>query len=429
MRNSYSEGVDELGLGTKGIVLNRDIKSWSINRKFMISCISSPSFLRESVKGSIKVINEIFECWKIMEREGMQVDFSEWTDAFAASVVTMAATGEEIPSVSNLFNSLNIKEKKPQTQGSWKDGAKFLEAIFTYNESMAFMMLFPTFIRRNFPGIKALNKKYLDNRDWINDKLEKMIVERRKEIERTPLNQPLDPTILTLLITTNTERDLEKISVSNFDRSLNDEEISSIVREVFTGGLDTTANSLGFIGFYIAQHRDVYLRMREEVLNVYGTIDNPDLTIESYGKLKYIEAVINESIRIFPTISLMSRAATEDVEFDGFKIKADTAVLSDFKALSNNPKYFKDPEEFNPDRFFNDKESIGKFTYIPFGNGVRMCPGRGWAMVQMKTFLIRLVCAFDVELVNEAADPKYFYATANRPVDIKLNIRTRQNHS
>ncbi|CAG8555815.1 2110_t:CDS:1 [Ambispora gerdemannii] len=427
MRNSYSEGIDELGLGTKGMVLNRDIESWSINRKFLVPSISSPSFLRESIKLSSKLINEVFEYWKIMEKEGMQVEFSDWMDALGADVVSTTATGKKNSSTAELFNTLNLKGKTSKMQGIWQDGLRFIQAIQTYNESMSFMMLFPTFFRRKFPGIKSLNTKYLDNRDWIDNELKKLVVERRKEILNTPLNQPLEPTILTLLLTTNTERDLETIAVGKFDRPLTDEEISSIIREVFTGGMDTTSNSLSFISFYIAKHRDVYLKMREEVLNVYGTLDNPDLTFESYGKLKYIGAVINESIRIFPTISLMPRTATEDVEFDGFTIEADTTVFTNLKALSNNPKYFENPEKFNPDRFLADKESMGKYTYIPFGNGVRICPGRAWAIVQMKTFLVKLLCTFDMELVDKNANPKYVYATANRPVDIKLYIRTRKN--
>ncbi len=254
-----------------------------------------------------------------------------------------------------------------------------------------------------------------------------MIAERRKEIEKTPLDQPLEPTILTLLLTTNTERDLDKINVSKLNRPLNDEEVSSIIREVFTGGLDTTANTLSFVTYYIAKHRHVYLKMREEVLKVFGTLDNPNLVLESYEKLKYIDAVIQEGIRIFPTLSIMPRASTEDVEFDGFKIKADTTVYTDLKVLSNNPKYFKDPEKFNPDRFLNDKESMTKFTFLPFGNGARLCPGRIWSMVQMKTFLVKLVCTFDLELVNKNSELEYKYATANRPVNINLYIKTRKD--
>ncbi|RIB28455.1 cytochrome P450, partial [Gigaspora rosea] len=192
------------------------------------------------------------------------------------------------------------------------------------------------------------------------------------------------------------------------DRPLTDDEAKAIIREVFTGGLNTTSNSLAFIVFYLAKHRDVYLKIREEVLNVYGTLENPDLTYESYGKLKYIEAVIHESIRILPTVSSLPRAATEDVEFDGFTIKADTSVYIDYIAVNHNPKYFKNPEIFNPDRFLNEeKESIIKFTHLPFGHGVRACPGRAWAMVQMKTFLIKLVCTFDIESANNYNTPKH----------------------
>ncbi|PKY39542.1 cytochrome P450 [Rhizophagus irregularis] len=426
MRTSYSEGVDELGLGTKGMVLNRNIETWNINRRFFIQCTSSPPFLREAIKLSSKINDEIFKYWKIMENEGSIIKFSDWMNALGTDIVVTTATGKRMSSTADLFNKLNTEGKKSEIKGTWENGLIFTESIYIYNESMMFMMLLSPFIRRNIPGIKSINKKFLDNRDWINNELEKMVYEKRKEIEKTPLNQPIEATILNLLITTNTERDLEKITVGKFDRPLTDDEISSILREVFTGGLDTTSNTLSFVTFYIAKNRDIYLKMRDEVLKVYGTLENPDITLESFDKLKYIEAVINEGIRIFPTLSFMARAAIEDVEFDGYVIKADTTVYTNLKVLSNNPKYFKDPEIFNPDRFLNDKDSMEKYTFLPFGYGARMCPGRIWAMVQMKTFLIKFVSTYDIELVDKDSKIKYKYATANRPVNVDLYIKTRK---
>jgi cytochrome P450 len=427
MRSAYSEGVDELELGTKGMVLNRDLESWAINRRFMLQSLSSPPFLREAIELSSKIHDEIFEYWKIMEKEKIPVGFSEWMNSLGTDIVITTATGKRVTSTADLFNGLNLKGKKSEIQGVWNNGMKFTNAIYTYNESMAFMMLLPSFIRRNFPIIKTVNKNYLDNKDWIISELKKMISNQRKEIEQTPLDQPLKPTIITLLLTTNTERDLEKISVGKFERPLTDDEVCAIAREVFTGGLDTTSNTLSFVTFYIAKHRDVYLKMREEILKVYGTLDNPDLALESFEKLKYMEAVIYEGIRMFPTISSITRAAVEDVEFDGFTIKADTTVHTHYKALNHDPKYFKDPEKFNPDRFLNDKDSIVKFSYLPFGNGARICPGRAWGLVQIKTFLIKFVSTFDIELVDKDADVKYKYATAIRPVDVNLYIKTRKN--
>ncbi|CAG8477015.1 3813_t:CDS:1, partial [Cetraspora pellucida] len=284
----------------------------------------------------------------------------------------------------------------------------------------------PTKFRRNVPFIKDLNKRYLDNKDWIYRELDRIVSEKQKEIENTPLDQPLERNILTSLLTLNTERDLDKISVANVDRPLTKDQIISLLREVFTGGLEAITNNLSFNIFYLAKNRDVYLKMRQEVLDVYGTLDNPVLTLESYGKLKYIEAVIYEGMRIFPSAAMVPRTAIEDVEFDGFTIKADTTVFTDLYSLSNNPKYFKDPEIYNPDRFLADKESFTKYTYIPFGYGVRICPGRVWSLVQMKTFLIKLVCTFDIDSNDKNDTPKYFCHATNRPVDININIKTRK---
>ncbi|CAG8722565.1 4896_t:CDS:1, partial [Cetraspora pellucida] len=166
MRNSYTEGFDDLDLGTKGMVFNRNIEVWTINRRF-INTISSPPFLRESINMSNNVIDKMFEYWKIIEKEGIQVDICEWLVSLGADIVSTTATGKSMASATKLFNSLNIEKKKSKLQGIWESGVKFTQAIHLHNESAAFMALIPTMFRRNVPLIKDLNKKYLDNKDWI----------------------------------------------------------------------------------------------------------------------------------------------------------------------------------------------------------------------------------------------------------------------
>ncbi|CAG8838151.1 45212_t:CDS:2, partial [Gigaspora margarita] len=190
LRHSYSKGIDELDLSTKGMLFNRNIEVWALNKKFL-NTISALSFLRKSIELSNKIIDEIFDYWKIIEKKGIKIEISKWTDTLDADI-------------------------------------------------------------------------FLDNRDWIDQKLIRIVSEKRKEIENTHLDQPLEPNILTLLLTTNTKRDLDKISVGKFDRPLTDNKVKSIIREVFLSGLDTTSNSLAFIVFYLAKHRDIYLKVREE---------------------------------------------------------------------------------------------------------------------------------------------------------------------
>ncbi|CAG8852167.1 3933_t:CDS:1, partial [Racocetra persica] len=156
-------------------------------------------------------IDQAFEYWKIIEKEGMQIDVCEWLATVGADIVSTTATGQSMAATTKLFNSLNIENKK-SLQGIWENGVKFCQSTHLYNKSVAFMMLIPAKFRRNLPFINNINKKYLDNRDWIYDELDRIVSEKQKEIENTPFSQPLELNILTLLLTTNTERDLDKIS-------------------------------------------------------------------------------------------------------------------------------------------------------------------------------------------------------------------------
>ncbi|CAG8820386.1 34466_t:CDS:1, partial [Racocetra persica] len=120
LRTSYSEGLNELDVGTKGMVFNRNIEDWVLNRRFM-NIISKPSFLRESINLSNKVIDQVFEYWKIIEKEGMQIDVCEWLNTVGADIVSTTATGKSMAAATKLFNSLNIENKK-SLQGIWENG-------------------------------------------------------------------------------------------------------------------------------------------------------------------------------------------------------------------------------------------------------------------------------------------------------------------
>ncbi|CAG8787308.1 13910_t:CDS:1, partial [Cetraspora pellucida] len=74
MRHTYSEGIDELDIGTKGTALNRNIEVWAINRKNFLSVITSPPFLREVINLSSKMTDQMFDYWKSTEEQGMQVE-------------------------------------------------------------------------------------------------------------------------------------------------------------------------------------------------------------------------------------------------------------------------------------------------------------------------------------------------------------------
>lgn len=93
--------------------------------------------------------------------------------------------------------------------------------------------------------------------------------------------------------------------------------------------------------------------------------------------MRYLENCIKESLRIYPSVPVISRSATEDIMLAGHRVPKDTTILVHIYDLHHDEKLFPDPEKFDPDRFLLEN-SAGRhpYAYIPFSAGPRNCIGR-----------------------------------------------------
>jgi cytochrome P450 len=135
----------------------------------------------------------------------------------------------------------------------------------------------------------------------------------------------------------------------------------------------------------LAQHPDVFARVREEADRVIG--DRPP-TAEDVTKLEYSAQVVKETLRLYPAGWILGRTATRDTTLRGYPVrKGDFLGISPFVAhrLEEN---WPDPDRFDPERFAGDKtHSSRNFTYFPFGAGPHMCIGIHLALVEMQIVL------------------------------------------
>ncbi|EPQ05806.1 Cytochrome P450 4V3 [Myotis brandtii] len=128
-----------------------------------------------------------------------------------------------------------------------------------------------------------------------------------------------------------------------------------------------------------------------------GNSDRP-VTLEDLKKLKYLECVIKETLRIFPSVPIIARGLNEDCDVGGYNIVKGSQILIVPYALHRDQKYFPDPEEFKPERFFPEN-SMGRhpYAYVPFSAGPRNCIGQRFAMMEEKVILSCILRHFWVE--------------------------------
>ncbi|KAG6885431.1 hypothetical protein C0993_001748 [Termitomyces sp. T159_Od127] len=180
---------------------------------------------------------------------------------------------------------------------------------------------------------------------------------------------------------------------------------------------DTTAATLTFVIYLLAMHPAVYMRLREEVLGKVGPIKRPDY--DDIRDMKYLRAVINETLRLFPIVPFNTREnlhattwPSPDPTQKPVYIPAGTKVpYSVFIMHRRKDLWGPDAEEFDPDRFLDDrlKKYLIKnsFIFLPFNAGPRICLGQQFAYNEMSFMLIRFMQQFTGVALDEAAAPPH----------------------
>lgn len=187
---------------------------------------------------------------------------------------------------------------------------------------------------------------------------------------------------------------------------MTDEQVRDEVATIFLAGHETTALSLSFTMLLLAEHPEIQARARAEVDAVLGS---RAATMDDVAKLPFIDAVLKESMRVYPPVYMFGREALEDVEISGWVIPRRAQVLTPVWAIHRDPRWYDDPEAFKPQRWTGGlADRLPKHAYLPFGGGARTCVGNHFALLEgvlgLATMLQKLEVSpepgFELELLT-----------------------------
>jgi cytochrome P450 len=160
-------------------------------------------------------------------------------------------------------------------------------------------------------------------------------------------------------------------------------------------GHETTALALTWSLFLIGAHRPTAARLRAEVAEVAG---EAPITAEHVARLAFTRAVVQEAMRLYPPVPLITRMCQRRTEAAGRVIEAGTFVFIPIYAAHRHRRFWRDPDAFDPDRFLNgEAEALPRFAYLPFGGGPRVCIGQGFAMTEAAAILATLLRGASLE--------------------------------
>ncbi|CRZ15737.1 cytochrome P450 [Mycolicibacterium neworleansense] len=189
-------------------------------------------------------------------------------------------------------------------------------------------------------------------------------------------------------------------------------------------GHETTSGALSFALYFLSQHPEVFARARDEIDEVWG--DEPRPGFEKIAKLRYVRRVLDESLRLQPTVPAYYRAAREDTVLAGIHpMRKGDWALALTSTLHRDPRWGPDPEAFDPDRFAPEQvRARPGGLYKPFGTGERSCIGRQFALHEAVLMLAVLIRRYDL-----TADPDYTLQVQERltmmPSGFRLALRRR----
>jgi cytochrome P450 len=175
------------------------------------------------------------------------------------------------------------------------------------------------------------------------------------------------------------------------DRQLRDEILTFLL-----AGHETTAVSLSWTWYLLSQHPEAEQKLREELSQVLG---GRAPRLEDLPRLPYTDKVVKESMRLYPPAWSLARTVTKEVELGGYRLPVGANVVMSQWILHRDPRFFEQPEQFNPDRWTAEAaQRLPRFAYFPFGGGPRLCIGASFAMMEANLLLAAIAQRFQLRL-------------------------------
>jgi cytochrome P450 len=175
--------------------------------------------------------------------------------------------------------------------------------------------------------------------------------------------------------------------------ALGDVDVRNELITFVLAGHETTASALTWCWALLATHPEAEARLHEELARVLGE-RAPE--IDDLPALRYTAHVFDEALRLYPPAAAFARRPLADVELGGYAIPRGSSIFVSPYVTHRNPRYFRDPDAFVPERW--DGEPPPKFAFFPFGGGAKMCIGEPFARAEGVLVLATLARRFRLRI-------------------------------
>ncbi|KAL0108377.1 hypothetical protein PUN28_015132 [Cardiocondyla obscurior] len=349
-----------------------------------VRALLSPAFTSSKMKALFKLMSECAVSFtdflsKLPEDENV-IEMKESFTRYTNDVIATCAFGISVDSMRDRDNEFYVYGKDLTTFDTLRN--------------------IKLYLARSIPALsKIFGFKFVD--DHVGQFFKNLI---KSTIHTRDVENIVRPDMLQLMMETRGKRGPGK--------ELTIEDMTAQAFVFFFGGFDSVSSLMCFAAHEITVNPHVQEKLRDEVDEVLKAT-NGEVTYDVLNGMQYLDAVLNETLRLWPIASVLDRLCVKDFELPPaepgqkpFLVKKGMSVWFPVYALQRDPKYFEKPDEFHPERFLDEnKKDVNSSVYIPFGIGPRMCIGNRFALLETKAVLFNLLARCELKMCAKTMRP------------------------
>nr|XP_033323896.1 cytochrome P450 9e2-like [Megalopta genalis] len=334
-----------------------------------VRTLLSPAFTSSKMKAMYKLMrecaNKYGEHFAAIPEKDKSIELKDAFTRYTNDVIATCAFGVNVDSMADRNNKFYVNGRTATKFGKWQTAKFFLVRSFPWLFRFTGLKVFDTKVTQFFTDLIQ---------DTINTRDEQGIVR---------------PDMIQLMMETRGKMGPGK------ELSIVDMTAQAFV--FFLGGFESTSVLMCFAAYEVGVNPEIQKRLQEEIDDVLEK-SNGEVTYEAVNDMKYLDAIINEALRMYPAAVFTDRACTKPFELPPAKpglkpyvVQKDEYIWIPIYGVQNDPQYFEEPTKFKPERFIDDpKKILNSGMFLSFGLGPRMCIGNRFALLETKVLLFNL---------------------------------------
>jgi len=381
-----SEIADDMGFNG---VFSANGDAWRRQRP-MVMASFDPRHTRTYFPALAKVTQRFARRWRRAAAAGESIDLHADLMRYTVDVTSALAFGIDM-------NTLESDEEVIQAH---------LDKVFP---SLFRRLMAPLPYWRWFP-----DRKLAGHLRALQDAVAGFIAQARRRMDAEPKLREEPTNLLEAMIAARDDP----------ESGLSDADVAGNVLTMLLAGEDTTANTLAWMIYLLHRHPEALRRAQDEVLSRASVLEK----YENVSALPFIDACINETMRLKPVAPIIMLQPTHDTVVAGIEVPKSTLLMCLMRAGATDERRFPDARAFDPGRWLSGASAASpKRVSMPFGAGPRLCPGRYLAILEMKMVMAMLLTSFEIESVGtpDGGEAREHLAFTMYPENLRLRLREK----